>query len=174
MNDICQKRGATGMEQDRSREGFSLVELIIVIAIMGTLVGLTAYGFGYMKLADAKGLANGINSGLSELKSESMAKNEPVYMHLFERDGSYFLYYSDNSACDTDEDGKNLGSSQMSIKLDGTELGAGGTKSFHIRKKDGAFEAVGGEEPPSEIEVSSDSYLYKIVLVKDTGRHYIE
>lgn len=162
------------MKQERIREGFSLVELILVIAVMGILVGLTAYGYGYMKLADAKGLANGINSGLSELKSESMAKNEPVYMHLFEREGNYILYYSEDSSCDTGVDGKNLGSSEMSLKLDGTELGAGGAKSFHIRKKDGAFEPVNGEEPPSEIEVSSGSYTYKIVLVKDTGRHYIE
>ena len=162
------------MNQYKNREGFSLVELIIVIALMGILVGLSAYGYGYLKLADAKGLANGINSGLSELKSESMAKKKPVYMHLYEKDGSYILYYSDNASCDVDHDGKNLGSSNMSVKMDGTELGAGGKKSFHIRKKDGAFDAVNGDEPPAEIEVSSDSYTYKIILVKDTGRHYIE
>ncbi len=162
------------MKKQKDKEGFSLVELIIVIAVMGILVGAAAYSFGYMKLADAKGLANGINSGLSELKSESMAKNKPVYMHLYEQDGSYILYYSEDSSCDTSKEGKNLGSSTMSVKMDGTELGSGGTKSFHIRKKDGAFEAVDGDEPPSEIEVSSDSYTYKIVLVKETGRHYID
>ena len=162
------------MNQYKNREGFSLVELIIVIALMGILVGLSTYGYGYLKLADAKGLANGINSGLSELKSESMAKNKPVYMHLYEKDGSYFIYYSADSSCDVDQGGKNLGSSNMSIKMDGKELGSDGKKSFHIRKKDGAFEAVNGDEPPAKIEVSSDSYTYKIVLVKDTGRHYIE
>lgn len=162
------------MKKQMVKEGFSLVELIIVIAIMGILVGISAYGYGYMKLADAKGLANGINSGLSELKSESMAKNTPVYMHLFEKDGSYFIAYSASSSCDTDANAKELGSSQMSVTLDGVPLGSGGTKSFTIRKKDGAFDAVAGVEPPSQIEVASDSYTYKIIVVKDTGRHYID
>ena len=37
-----------------SRSGFSLIEMLIVLAIMGTLVGLATYGFKYIEQAKEK------------------------------------------------------------------------------------------------------------------------
>lgn len=152
------------------KEGFSLVELIIVVAIMSILVGLTALGFGFLRSADAKGVTHGINSGLSELKSENMAKNKKIYMHLSEYDGSYYITYTESDTFTPDGSGKDIGSSDVTVTCDGTVMAPGSSVCFSIRKKDGAF-----THGPSKINVTADNgSSYDIYLVKDTGKHYIE
>jgi len=57
----------------KKREGFSLVELIITIAIMGILIGFMAFGLGYLTASNSTKIAENINSGFSELKTQNMA-----------------------------------------------------------------------------------------------------
>ena len=175
----------------RKKEGFSLVELIIVLGIMAIMTGLAAFGFGYFRLADAKELANQINSGLSDLKTENMAKSNPVYMHLYEYDGDYYIAFvedkegagDDPTECPNDGTGNAVGDSGISITYN--KEGAGGGSSsmvslkgnplcFNIQKKDGSFTAIGDKPLPEEIYISADGFDYKITIVKDTGRHYVE
>ncbi|MCH5265666.1 MAG: prepilin-type N-terminal cleavage/methylation domain-containing protein [Lachnospiraceae bacterium] len=156
----------------KNKQGFSLVELIIVIAIMAILTGLMGLGFGYLRTADSKGVAYGINSGLSDLKSRTMAKSEAVYMHLVERDGNYYLNYTDSEDALSESEGlgEKIGSSAVEVKCDGTELPAEGDVCFAIRRKDGAF-----TKGPEKIEVTAtNGSKYIVYLVKSTGRHYVE
>lgn len=152
------------------KAGFSLVELVIVIGIMAVLVGLTALGFGYFGTADAKGVTHGINSGLSDLKSENMAKSKKVYMHLNLYHGNYYVVYTDSDSFTPDGSGKKIGDSDVTVTCDGTVMSEGSDVCFSIRKKDGAF-----THGPSKVTVKAEgSFDYNVNIVKDTGRHYIE
>ena len=59
----------------REKDGFSLIELVITIAIMGILVGLSAFSLNYISQADARKMTGEINSAVSELKTLNMSKN---------------------------------------------------------------------------------------------------
>ncbi|MCH5252314.1 MAG: prepilin-type N-terminal cleavage/methylation domain-containing protein [Lachnospiraceae bacterium] len=154
------------------KDGFSLIELVIVISIMAILTGLAALGFGYLRSADAKGVANGINSGLSNLKSENMAKSKKTYMHLYELGGSYYIKYVSEdaeSSFSPDDSGKEIGKSTVEVSCDGAEIPEEGIR-FSVQKKDGAF----GDGPKQiDVEASNGSH-YRIILIKDTGKHYME
>ena len=43
-----------GGQKMREKDGFSLIELVITIAIMGILVGLSAFSLNYISQADAR------------------------------------------------------------------------------------------------------------------------
>ena len=118
------------------RQGFSLMELVIVIAIMAILTSLMALSLGYLRTADAKGVAYGINSSLSDLKSRTMSKSGAVYMHLLEHEGSYYAVYTDSNApvsvgAGAGVPGEELGSSTVTVVCDGTQLPAQKRRRFY-------------------------------------------
>lgn len=155
----------------KNKDGFSLIELVIVIVIMAVLTGLTALGIGFMKAGDTRGVASEIDSCLSELKSQAMAKNKPVYMHLYQYDGNYYVKYTETDSTTPNSDGEEIGSGEVSVVTsDGVDVSGSHVVTFAIRKKDGAF-TMG----PEKITVSSDySKTYTVCLVKDTGKHFVE
>lgn len=160
----------------KKREGYSLVEFAVIIAIMGIVVGLSALGFAYLTHANSKQLASQINSGLSELRSENMAKSTSSYLHIYSYDDVYYMKINGDDVCQMDGTGTEIGSTEFAIAVDGNGLGDNESYSFHIRKKDGAFTDVGATCPaPSKITIKDDSGDEKtIVIVKDTGKHFIE
>ncbi len=54
--------------------GFSLIELIAVIAIMGVFLGIGLYSINYLFGGDAKQLTNKLDAELNEVKTGSMSR----------------------------------------------------------------------------------------------------
>ncbi len=163
----------------KNNEGFSLIEMIIVVAILAIMSVGAAAGFGYLNLANASKCASKIDSGVTLLKSKNMANATPTYMHLYQYDGDYYIQYNDDStytptASDYDE-GECIGNNRLTITYrDGnaasaTTLGEGACKTLGIRKKDGAF--TGTTEPTCIITVKGQS-SYQVTLVTNTGKHF--
>ena len=188
------------MKQNREpakvSDGFSLVEMIILIAIMSLLVGLTALGIGMLNSADAKDVAYGIEGGLTKLKAQNTAGEKPVYMHIYMKGGKYYRIYTDSTAdAEPNETEQEMGDSSISLKVtydvknkDGAylpdrEVTVSESESvcIGISKKDGTFlyQKVSGEDvsvAPREIQVTSDGSQtgYLVYMVTDTGKHYVE
>ena len=53
------------MEKVKERDGFSLMEMIIVIAILGMITGGIAVTYNMVRSADVKGMAYDIDSSLT-------------------------------------------------------------------------------------------------------------
>lgn len=158
------------MEKVKERDGFSLMEMIIVIAILGMITGGIAVTYNMVRSADVKGMAYDIDSSLTNLKSKNMGSNKQLLMHLYKQSGNYFIDYTEEESYTPSGEGESVGESGISLKYDGKELTDGGVITIGIQKKDGAF-SVG----PEEIEVYDNNVNdYMVYLVKDTGKHYVE
>lgn len=80
------------MEKVKERDGFSLVEMIIIIAIVGTLTGGIAISYNMVRSADVKGMAYDIDSSLTNLKSKNMGSNVSYNVYtIFYKDLQYIL-----------------------------------------------------------------------------------
>lgn len=175
-------------------EGFSLVELIIVMAIMAVLVGGTALGISFLYATDAKEVAYEINSGLTDLKSRNMAGSSAVYLHINKYNGSYYLTYTDSASFTPDGSGKELCGDNFSFKTtynirkasDDTDqetedrtLSDKEDICIGVLKKDGSFlyqnSGSDRKEAPCVIQIIYDNETkYTVYLVTDTGKHYVE
>lgn len=158
------------MEKVKERDGFSLMEMIIVIAILGMITGGIAVTYNMVRSADVKGMAYDIDSSLTNLKSKNMGSNKQLFMHLYKQSGNYFIDYTEEESYTPSGEGESVGESGISLKYDGKELTDGEVITIGNQKKDGAF-SVG----PEEIEVYDNNVNdYMVYLVKDTGKHYVE
>lgn len=168
--------------EKRIRDGFSLVEMMVIIGIIGILVGGVGLSIGLLRAADTKGAAYDINSALTNLKSMTTGGKEQPYLYLYSHSNNYYLdvTYEKPDTYTPTTDAKEIGDSLMKISYDLNEADDLTTPiCIAFRKKDGAFLVDGECICPNKIYVGeSDSGAsdadYVICLVQDTGHHYIE
>ena len=107
------------MEKVKERDGFSLMEMIIVIAILGMITGGIAVTYNMVRSADVKGMAYDIDSSLTNLKSKNMGSNKQLFMHLYKQSGNYFIDYTEEESYTPSGEGESVGESGISLKYDG-------------------------------------------------------
>lgn len=93
---------SVGMEKDN--KGFSLVELIIVVAIMAVMLSFTFYSFSLLTGQDARECANNLMTALGKEKTYALTKSATAdcYMEVMQdTDGYYYVrYYVPENAID--------------------------------------------------------------------------
>lgn len=152
------------------KDGFSLLEMIIIIAIMAILFGGVALSYNMVRSANTKGTAYDIDGNLTTLKSKNMASNKLKYMHLYRYSGDFYVDYTDVASYTPAGEGEVIGDSAVTITCDGTVLSEGTVVTIGMQKKDGAF-----SQGPKEIKLSSeDGTTYVVYLIHETGKHYVE
>lgn len=122
------------MEKVKERDGFSLMEMIIVIAILGMITGGIAVTYNMVRSADVKGMAYDIDSSLTNLKSKNMGSNKQLFMHLYKQSGNYFIDYTEEESYTPSGEGESVGESGISLKYDGKELTDG--RGHHDRNSE--------------------------------------
>ena len=176
----------------KKREGFSLIELIIAIAILTIFVGGTALSISLLRSADTKGLANGINNSLTDLKAMTEAHRGPFYLHIYKAgNGYYACYNSSPTFTDDDKDPdnhENIGSEALNVTVsyDGVVthevvLDESTPVTLAIQKKDGAYidvkdstDTVISPVPKYFVVLNGTDRDYQVFLAKNTGLHYID
>lgn len=79
---------------DRDNRGFTLVEIIIVIAIIGILMAVLIGGSGYMAGSAAQSLANSVKTSIGETRIKTMGKQETaLYIYKNASDQKYYKQY---------------------------------------------------------------------------------
>ena len=155
------------------KKGFSMIELILVIAIMGILTASTSIGFSYMKAGNVKSTAKNIDSTLSKLRMDTMSMANKPKMYIYKKGTSYYMICTAKTFDYNNADsynGQKIANNNVKITADGKEI----TTYLEIafKKGNGAF-----LNAPSSLYVSKSDNAglrYKIVMVKETGKHYIE
>lgn len=160
--------------------GFSLIELIIIIAIIALMSVGGISAFGYLKLANASKCAAEIDNGLTSLKSRNMSKTSSTYMHLYYYDHDYYILFNGSSSFTPSaanySDGEKVGNRDLKLFFDTQDISTLSNKcvTIGVRRKDGAF--LNTASPTSKIKVvkSSGDSAHEITLVTSTGKHFID
>lgn len=158
----------------RNQNGITLVEIIIVIAIVGILASTAVMMIGHLHYADTQKVVKTLDSSLNELQVKTMSKTGDYYMYVYHlSDGYYVQILSENlSAFDASRlttDGKKLSNNTISICQDGVELPEDGYMKIAYTKQ-ATFDTTNTNVQTIRIEGVPE---YSIQLVYDTGKHFV-
>ncbi len=167
--------------KSKKNAGFSLVEVVVVIAIMGILVGMSALGISMMFSRDAEKCATEIEAGLDKLRSYTMAKKGSWYMEIAKPDNDYILtIYRNTGSGDTAYEQTNLGN-RVTLYSGSTEISG---VRIQYNKVTGGVAKVDMDntgtwaEPSDIVRIRVDSNRTDrsktVNIVRLTGRHFLE
>ena len=171
-------------------KGFSLVELIVVIAIIAIVSGAATIGINYLALANSKKAIISIDTEISEVRLEDMSQREKSYVYLAADSGAVYMRKTTDASItsyvSSDEWKKVLASGRtmhyetvtdggikQSFQLD--ETGASGRSiiKFGFNKGTGALLDDNGEIYDKIWTMNGSSTGSSIILVPLTGKHYV-
>ena len=171
----------------KNNKGFTLIELIIVVAILAACVGLITTSVSVVFSSGAAKCANGLNAAISKCRISAMSRSGSVYLRLY-RDGvnnQIMVDYLENGVVKTSDV---IGSSNCGAVFDTDaehslgNLGSDSVLCITFDRDTGALDTLksDGSQPAgsipqcSYIAVSGGGRTYKISFVPATGAHMLE
>ncbi len=183
------------MNETNKNKGFSLIELVVTVCIMGIVVLISVNLYGRIRSAEMKSAAENIDSSLSSLRSKSLAKAGEYKLNVsMNSSGNYVVSILEYTVT-TEEDGsvssdwvviesEKLGSSITISGLDdaGTDtvIESGDRIEIQCSKSNGSFtyskliQSDGTELNVEQIKIKKGDTAKVVKLVRSTGRHYID
>lgn len=160
-------------------DGYSIVELIIVIAIIALIISTVFYSVTMVFSANAKSCANAIQRAIGDCKVTTMGKSK-AYMELYrDTDQNVYtkMYIWDKAAGDyTEGEPQKVGTSRVYVGYkpkDGSEtelLSGAAPIEIWFDRATGGFQADGSGNLYEIIYVQGGSKSYEITLTKLTGK----
>jgi len=184
----------------KNNKGLSLVELIVVIAIMAVVIGIGALSFSLMFGTQAKSCAQKVSGMLNETKTGCMSRYDETMTLRYRLAGSdpaitsagyyteneLFTINKDAAAVTTGSEFRKMGGSRVVITVymaDGSsfELGQNNSVTMSFDRASGAFDeatfVVGGSAGSGyvdKITFQSGLRTYTISMVQETGKHTLQ
>ncbi|MBR5348096.1 MAG: prepilin-type N-terminal cleavage/methylation domain-containing protein [Lachnospiraceae bacterium] len=159
---------------NKDNRGVTLIELIMVVAIIGVLIGIIVAGFslGRNKIGAATNL---IDSSLSQARNYTMTRSINYDFKLYEQDGYYMVQVGG-------QDPEKAVETKIPIYYKtysgGHESGwtqvAGSGITIAFSESSGAMKQVTVGTYYSKLCIGNPSGAYKVItLIFETGKHYV-
>lgn len=162
----------------RRNAGYSLVEVIVVIAILGIMTGVVTISMSVLNSKDSEECATMIDSQLSMLRTYSMSKSDDWRMEI-EQDSStgmnQLTVYRNNGSSDTVYESMDLSKKVTIAALPIVitfDKANGSVKS--VSKAGTAVNLAANEVTTIQITNNHGTKRADINLVTATGRHYVD
>lgn len=183
----------------RDNKGFSLIELVVVVALMAVVTGFLAYSFSLVTGQESKQCANNLSTALDRAKNYALTRSgsSDAYMELLKEPGGGYIVqfyvpakaWQKNAATGTADyvmqDSQEVGKSAVQITClfqDGTIFSI--SESSHLRiyydRISGAFKKAVWVDGGTETEGSCRSITiergkkFELTLIEATGKHSLE
>lgn len=164
----------------KDNKGYSLIELVIVIAIIALIISTVFYSLVMVFSANAKSCANDIQRAIADCKVTTMGKSS-AYMELYrDTDQNVYtrMYVRDSSGTYVPSEPQQVGSSRVYVAYTPkggaeTELSTGtGNNKIEIwfDRASGGFTKDGSGNIYEMLRVQGGSKNYEIVLTELTGK----
>ena len=173
-------KGMYTMKIGRKTEnsGITIIELIIVIAIVSILISGTIAVTQYISYGNAKKCATTINTALTQVQLENMGKRDVTYLYLYTIDNNYYMKIWNHKIIDKSEltNGRKIANGSVSILYQTKEsetknlLDENTVLKIAFDKRTGAFL---NSNYYSKLIIEG-RVTYAIHMVKKTGKHYID
>lgn len=125
--------------------GVTLVEIIIVIAIIGILASTSVLLLGHLHYADTEKVVKTLDSSLNELQVKNMSKADASYLYVYHLgNGYYFKILSDDLS-----------------GFDGSKLDSSGT-----RLSNNTIEIYGQDSSGTRITIKNTTNIIKVSYTK--------
>ena len=185
------------MQEDN--RGFSLIELVVTIALMALVTGCLAYSYSLVTGQEAKQCANNLGTALDRAKNYALTRSgsSDAYMELLKEPGGEYIvqYFVPAKPWQKDavvgtadyvmQDSETVGKSTVQITClfeDGSTFSI--SESSHLRiyydRISGAFKKAVWVNGGTETEGSCHSITmergkkFQLTLIEATGKHSLE
>lgn len=164
--------------RNNRHKGFSMIELILVVGIIGIFTALSTIGFGYLQSGNVKSAAKNIDATLSKLKLDTMKQTNQPAMYIYKKGSDYYMYCTASAFSVPDLGdaavGQKIGNSNVEITFAGgaiTSLGTKDSVKIQFQKGSGTFYS---EYTHIYVRRSDGKGItYDIEMIKETGKHFI-
>lgn len=162
----------------KSNRGVSLVELVVVIAIMTVLVGAVSIGIGMVSTKPATQCASNIQICLNRCRTHTMGKTKGLVGFYADSEGVWMVEKLGYSNTDLDDSSdcfaedytkKKIGKKGVTISVDeaGTSIPALDSPIvFYFKRSDGSLDNTSA----NCIYISKGKKKYKVTVQKLTGK----
>ncbi len=160
-----------------NNNGYSIIELIIVLAIIAIIISTVFYSIILVFSANAKSCANNIQRSIGDCKVTTMGKSA-AYMELYrDADQNVYtrMYVMDSGGSYVPSEPQKVGTSRVYVAYTPkgdveTELLAGDKIEIRFDRASGGFEEDASGNIYEKLHVQGGSKKYEIVLTKLTGK----